>query len=77
MIQRELRCWSFLFWVVIDIKHRFVACHGIDRSYFYLKDLTAFKKGWKWRNGERGEEYMPLIQIIGVVKLYYTLDLLP
>lgn len=77
MIQRELRCWSFLFWVVIDIKHRFVACHGIDRSYFYFERLDGIQKGLEVAKCERGEEYMPLIQIIGVVKLYYTLDLLP
>lgn len=44
---------------------------------FLLERLDGIQKGLEVGKCERGEEYMPLIQIIGVVKLYYTLDLLP
>lgn len=44
---------------------------------FLLERRDGIQKGLEVAKCERGEEYMPLIQIIGVVKLYYTLDLLP
>lgn len=74
LIRRELQCRRFFLGC-----HRYlsiVLLHVMVSILFLFERLIGIRNGWKCEI-ERGEEYMPLIQIIGVVKLYYTLDLLP